>query len=475
MRNMVTEVILIARSLTVEDLPLLGEIERVENDTVVLDHSSKGYRLKTPVAIPLQIILGVGQKGLVEYVLSSLLAERPKLIPFTLENRSLLELARYLLRYRTASPKTLYVYVDCIARYVNRIGIAPDNLVSDIKDEHGLVRLEKIPKHIKALEEYVGELQDRGLAPTRISNYAKAIRSLYRVNGIELKLPYSLSRRSVRKDRAPRPEELQRLLETADPREKVIISLLALGGFREGTLVRLQYRHVREDLEKGIIPVHIHVESEITKGKYHDYDTFVGREGVEFLKLYLDARRRGLMDRRIPREEITGDSPLMRDHQTKTIRPIGEKQLYKLVHRLYSRAGLLKQNRNGGYDLRVHSLRKYFKTQLMALGVQPDYIDYMMGHTVDTYHDIQSKGIQFLRNIYATAGLSIEPKKKGWELEALKTFARGLGLQPEKVLVQSEFAEPHRAFATPEDREDAQTRILSIAIKELIKKELLIS
>ena len=63
----------------------------------------------------------------------------------------------------------------------------------------------------------------------------------------------------------------------------------------------------------------------------------------------------------------------------------------------------------GRYSLCVHSLRKYFKTQLMALGVQSDYVDYMMGHTVDTYHDIQSKGIEFLRNVYASAGLSIKP------------------------------------------------------------------
>jgi len=111
----------------------------------------------------------------------------------------------------------------------------------------------------------------------------------------------------------------------------------------------------------------------------------------------------------------------------------------------------------------------------MALGVQPDYIDNMMGHTVDTYHDIQSKGIEFLRNVYATAGLSIAPKPKGWELDALKAFARGLGLEPEKVLTQAAFAEPHRAYATPEDHEQAQTRALSIAIKELIKKELLAS
>lgn len=45
----------------------------------------------------------------------------------------------------------------------------------------------------------------------------------------------------------------------------------------------------------------------------------------------------------------------------------------------------------------------------------------------------------------------------------------------EKVLTQTALAEPHRAYATPEDREQAQTRVLSIAIKELIKKELLAS
>jgi hypothetical protein len=86
-----------------------------------------------------------------------------------------------------------------------------------------------------------------------------------------------------------------------------------------------------------------------------------------------------------------------------------EKQLCKLIHSLYFRAGLLRKNHNGGYDLRVHSLRKFFKTQLMALGVQSDYIDYMMGHTVDTYHDLQSKGVEFLPNLYASAGISIGP------------------------------------------------------------------
>jgi site-specific recombinase XerD len=467
-----TELILGARTLAVQDLSGIIGLGRMESDVLIVERSPKGYKLKTPVTIPLEKILAAGQRGLIEYVVRSLASERPRLIPFVFENKSLLELARYYLRYRTGSAKTLYVNVDCIARYTKRLGHEPDALISDLKDEKGLVAYEKIPKHVKALEEYVAELQDVGLAPSRIANYAKAIRSLYRINGIEVRLPYALSRRSVSKDRAPKPEELQRLLDAGDLRESVIVTALALGGFREGTLVRLQYRHISEDLERGVVPLHVHIEAEITKGKYHDYDTFLGSEAVDTIKTYLNARRKGLLDRRIPREELTDESLLIRDHQTRDARPIGEKQLYKLVHSLYARVGLLKQNENGGYDLRVHSLRKFFKTQLMASSVQADYVDYMMGHTVDTYHDIQSKGIEFLRNVYASAGLSIAPKPKGWELDALKAFARGLGLEPEKVLTQAAFAEPHRTYATADERQQAQTRALSIAIKDLIKKEL---
>lgn len=54
----------------------------------------------------------------------------------------------------------------------------------------------------------------------------------------------------------------------------------------------------------------------------------------------------------------------------------------------------------------------------------------------------------------------------------MKAFARGLGLEPEKILTKASFAEPHRVYVRNEDREQAQTRSLSLAIKDLIKKEL---
>lgn len=74
----------------------------------------------------------------------------------------------------------------------------------------------------------------------------------------------------------PTPEELLPLVDTADLREKTIVSMLSLAGLRKGTLTLLQYRHVKDDLEAGKTPLHIHIPAELTKGKYHDYDTFLG-------------------------------------------------------------------------------------------------------------------------------------------------------------------------------------------------------
>lgn len=469
------ELLLKPRTLGIEDLSGITALGRIENDAFLLSRSPKGYKLKTPVTIPLETILAVGQRGLVEYIVRSLASERPRLIPLVLENRSLLELARYLLRYRTGSAKTLYVNVDCIVRYALRTGISPDQLLADMKDDDALPRYERIPKHVKALEDYVSELQDQGLAPSRVANYVKAIRSLYRVNGVDIKLPYALSRRSVTKDRAPRQEELQLLLDISDLRERVIICLLALGGFREGTLVRLQYHHVRQDLENGIVPIHVHVESEITKGKYHDYDTFLGQEAVEYLKLYLERRKQGSPDGKIPPEMLHDRSPLVRNAQSAMPKPLGEKQIYKLVHGVYHKAGLLNKNEKGGYDLRVHSLRKFFKTQTMALGVQSDYVDYMMGHTVSTYHDIQSKGVEFLRNVYASAGLSIKPRTGVTKIDMLKEMMRAWGLEPEKILTREALAEPHRSYLSSDAREKRQVQLLAVALRDGLKKELLAS
>ena len=111
----------------------------------------------------------------------------------------------------------------------------------------------------------------------------------------------------------------------------------------------------------------------------------------------------------------------------------------------------------------------------MASGVQSDYVDYMMGHTVDVYHDIQSKGIEFLRNIYASAGLSISPRSNYSKIDMLKDIVRSWGLEPEKILTREALAEPHRTYVGPDEREKEQIRLLGIALRDSLKRELLAS
>jgi hypothetical protein len=105
-------------------------------------------------------------------------------------------------------------------------------------------------------------------------------------------------------------------ISRADLREKVIVTMLSLGAFREETLTKLRYRHAREDLERGVVPIHVHVEAEITKGKYDEYDTFLNGEAAEYLKLHLQLRCLGSPDGRTPPEDITDTSPLIRDETT---------------------------------------------------------------------------------------------------------------------------------------------------------------
>jgi hypothetical protein len=287
---------------------------------------------------------------------------------------------------------------------------------------------------------------------------------------VELRIPNVPSPRAVYRDRAPTQEEIAKLLDIATLREKCIVALTTLAGFREESLARLRYGDVREELEGGKVPMHIFVPASIVKGKYTSYDTFVGPEGVNFLRLYLDARTGGHI-RHIKPETLRDDSPLVRDEapdygSADEARPIGPKQIYKLIHPLYFKANLLKPGQ-GHYSLRVHSLGKFFKTNLVAAGTPESYADFWMGHLRDTYNTIESKGIEFQRNLYAKAGLCLRPKIQQTAYDILAALAKQLGKDPAKVLVKDSFSEAHRTVIEGKHTEQDYARIILERIREL--------
>jgi hypothetical protein len=305
-----------------------------------------------------------------------------------------------------------------------------------------------IAKTRRLLDDFAADLQAKNhLAPATIHNMMGHIQSWFHINGVELKLLYIISKWAIYEERAPSPEELQKILYAADLREKVIITVLATGGFRRSTLAKLQYRHVKRDLERHVFPIHVHVEAEITKSKHHDYDTFLCQEASEYLEAYIEARRKGW--KRRPPEQITNQSSLISTVDKKP-KPLTSSYISDLIHWLYVRAGLLNSSSSGRrYMLRTHSLRKFFRTQLAFLGVDRDYIEYMMGHKISNYFDIKMRGIEYLRGIYLSSGMSIRPQSEENKIDALKQIIRSWRLTPEKILTREALGQSHTTAIEP--------------------------
>jgi len=397
---------------------------------------------------------------IIEFICESL-RTYSTLIPFVLQNQSLMKLSEFFYRYKTRSKASLREYVSTVSKLCEYAGKSPDQLVDGCMDDEGLPDPKKIHELIMLIDDFLGELEANDLAPATLSVTFSRIKSFFKVNGIELGLANKYGFRVKCRDRAPTPEEVQRLIEVADLREKAMIAVLATSGMRIGTLVKLKYKHVKDDLEAGRVPLHIHVEAEITKGKYADYDTFLNEEAVHYLKLYLEHRRRGTSD--IPSERITDESPLFRTYE-KEVRPLTYYAARKAIRKAFKRAGLDRKN-GKMHEIRVHSLRKFFRTQMAALGVPSDYIEYMMGHKLSTYHDVQMKGIEFLRNVYAAANLRIFQKQKVTLADILKEIIRSRGEDPSKYLKEQIMA----GRTIPSEEEE--TEIYARAIWEMLRKE----
>jgi site-specific recombinase XerD len=464
------------RVIAVDALPLSYEELKpylAEGCTLHVEAGPSGYRLRKPTLIPIKPGISLRDFDIVNYVVTSLSGHASAAIPWILGSPALMRLATYLRRSRTSSPGTLCQYILQIKRLCEWAGTTPDGLVATALSGDGTPDPKGVRELRHLIEEYAGELQARDLAPNTVKGALKAVRALLKVSGVEppgVLLPQAMV---LCEDRAPKPEELARMMEVADLRGRVIVSMLALGGFRIGTLVRLRYRHVKEDLEAGRTPVHIHVEADITKGKYGSYDTFLAAEAVDCLKLYLKQRRQGSPCSKIPPETITDESPLLRKDRVSQVKPLSWRRLHDAVRVIFTKAGLTDAPRRRRHGLRPHSIRKYFRTQLAALGVPRDYIDYMMGHKISTYHDIQMKGVDFLRNVYAASGLGIKPKTQVSRLDTLKEIIRAWGLDPERILVKGALSEPHRVIVAPASRDDEQVKTLADSLKEMLRKELL--
>jgi hypothetical protein len=79
------------------------------------------------------------------------------------------------------------------------------------------------------------------------------------------------------------------------------------------------------------------------------------------------------------------------------------------------------------------------------------------------------KGIDYLRNLYASSGLSIRPNTKISKIEQLKLVIEAWGMNPNEILSREALTMPHTTLVNPEQ---GKIEVLNQALKQAIIKEL---
>ena len=236
------------------------------------------------------------------------------------------------------------------------------------------------------LLDFVSEEEKKKRAGSYIQSSSKAVKSWLVHNGLKLSLPVRIhgasDTPSLRDERTPTQEELRAILLAATPRDRVSCALMAFSGFRPEVLgnyrgndgLRLgdlkDLKIGQESVEFGRTPALIEVRRELSKAG-HRYFGFLGAEGCEYVRQYLDERLRS-------GEKLTPESDLIHPKGTGGS---GDKSFVTTIN---VGDGIRNSIRGAGFKWRPYVLRAYFDTQLLLAEskgkLAHDYRVFWMGH-----------------------------------------------------------------------------------------------
>jgi integrase len=187
-------------------------------------------------------------------------------------------------------------------------------------------------------------------------------------------------------------------------RDKAMFVTLFTSGMRVNALLRLRYGHIREQLEKGTIPLHLKIDDNLdTKLRGYSlpfYDTFIDKGAVDILRRYCEVYHKNSAD----------DTLLFRcKAKGREDDEIGAQAVYWNLKRCIRRAG---------FDTKtmwVHSLRKAFKSELRKANIQEEISECLMGHRLKNSRENymnRNDAINDLRQAYEKADFSREGKSQ---------------------------------------------------------------
>ena len=242
------------------------------------------------------------------------------------------------------------------------------------------------------LLQVISHFENKKSAGTNIKGYVRALKSWWSFNEIEVRKKIRISGSNdyskYESERVPTPAELQKVLDVANIRAKIALTLVGFCGFR----IEVLGNYLGQDglkvadlpelaIENGIvefkkIPTIVTVRKCLSKAG-HQFTSFLPEQACEYLKQYLELRIRN-------GEMITPASPIITALAYNPCK-VGQHIVSNNVGDLMRKA-----MRAAGFQWRPYILRRYFDTRLMVAEseglVIRDWRVFWMGHKGDIEH-----------------------------------------------------------------------------------------
>ena len=211
------------------------------------------------------------------------------------------------------------------------------------------------------LDQFVNWLtRTKGFTKKVSSSIHCTIKSLIKYNS---RLKLSIGTPSVGLPESLKPitmDEFKKMFAVATLQQRWLLTGLKDSGMSREDFLELTYGDIKESFEKGLDFIPLKVSRR--KEQLH-YETFLGPNAVETLRLYLDIRKR--------RGEVITDKSFLTVQDIVPYEKLALNSLSKTVMRIGERVGI---------KASPHRLRKMFDTYLALKVRHPIILKYWMGH-----------------------------------------------------------------------------------------------
>jgi integrase len=329
---------------------------------------------------------------------------------------------------RDKAAKTRYSYLRNMVRLTRELKLNPDQFLSWTKTKDSLEVWDRIEEMAEAIFE----------GPGARFNFKTDMRSFLVHNGYT-SLPKAKNGYSSEDwHRGYRKEELRKLVGYLDtPIEKLFCYLALETGLRAKDVLAIRYRHVKQDLEAGVLPVAVRFEKSFYGKKKSAGYAFIGARAVSLLK---DCIAQGLV-------KTDDDSPLI-PRKKDLSKPLSYSSIHDNIVLAAKKAGVPSTTQPS------HGIRKYFEGSLDRAEIDDNLKDMLEGHFEGTraknYTDREWDNPHSIREAYTKAYPFIDldagdpqlaQTVQSWQEEKAELKRRIFQLEEEKknLVSKSEF------------------------------------